>query len=66
MQVIATTNAWYAVGVGDVYIDETNIVDTISSIKLLVLDVTESTIMITWNPINGLDSVLYSVELNNQ
>ena len=68
IQEISTTNAWYAVGVGEPY---TEVVvpeeqaDTISPIELSIIDVSQHSIELSWSGVDtGIDTLSYDIILD--
>lgn len=63
-QVISTTNAWYAVGVGEAYIELDSIDEHSFDIYPNVQEVTSSSITLTWSADIPNDSLLFGVYLD--
>jgi len=68
IQEISTTNAWYAVGVGEAYDDVTQIeeqADSISHLAVAINNITAETVSLIWSRVDTLvDTITYDVVLD--
>ena len=68
MQEVSTTNAWYAVGVGQPYVElpqPEEQIDSISHLAVTVIDITTQSAALSWSRVDSLmDTLWYQVVLD--